>query len=173
MFFVLNQQKLLPFFPSGHLRCPPPPSPLPTRSLGATGARFGFPFLAAASCGGLGLVERVSGLIPPQVGCKPFQIHLGSSLSPLGCLGATAACCTAYAKPSLGPSAGSSLPGWACHPCRVKNLGAMLGHICHQPGPLLWLCIHPLGSVSANICGSGLAGKSNILGEPRALRWHG
>lgn len=55
------------FFPSGHLGCPPCPSTLPTHSLCATGACSGFPFLATASCRGLGLVEQVSGPSHPRL----------------------------------------------------------------------------------------------------------
>lgn len=85
--------------------------------------------------------------------------------TPLGCLRPVPTCCTACAKSSSALPASSSLPGWACHRCRVKSPRATLGHACHKPGPL---CTFHLSSVSAGTCGSGFAGEGNI---PRALRW--
>lgn len=129
---------------------------------------LGSRFLLGTGAGGAGSCS-----VPPQVGCRPPQIHRGSFPSLLGDLGAITACCTVCAKSSPAPSARSSLPEWVCHRCRVKSLRAVLGHVCHQPGPFLRLRIHPSCSVLADICGSGVAGKSDIPDKPRALKSDG
>ena len=134
-------------------------------ALCATGACFGFPFLAGG-WGELGLVE-VSGPSHPRWDVNLLRSAWGHSCPLWG----VSELCKACAEPRSALSAGSLLPGWACHRCRVKSLRAALGHVCHKPGPLLWLCIHPSCSGSADICGSGFAGKRDILGKPRALRW--